>query len=193
MLPLPQQPLSQTNHSPAVTSTPTDTTSDIKTIIEQSGGHFIDGGIVGPPAEIIGTTRLYLSGSEACKITPILKDGLLPAIVISEKAGDASALKMAYAAYTKGHSALLLLSRALARANGIEQHLLDEWALSQNHLNKLCQTECVAAAKKAWRFNGEMREIASTMGSAGLPPEFHEGAAALYDRLAVFRDGPPVG
>lgn len=172
----------------------TDTTDKIKTIIESAGGNFVDGGIIGPPASRPGTTRLYVSGPQAAVVVPLLADGLLPAILMSEKTGDASALKMAYAAYTKGHSALLLLSRSLARAYHIENHLLDEWALSQNHLDDLCHSECLTAAKKAWRFNNEMREIADTMGSAGLPDNFHLGAAELYDRLASFqhREGLPA-
>ena len=32
-----------------------------------------------------------------------------------------------------------------------------------------------------------MREIASTMQSAALPPQFHEGAAEIYDRLEAFK------
>ena len=117
----------------------------------------------------------------------MLAHGLLPGISISEKPGDASVLKMAYASYTKGHSALLLLSRALASSAGIEHHLLQEWALSQPNLPRLCETEGAVAASKAWRFNGEMREIASTMKSASLPSQFHEGAAAVYDRLENFK------
>lgn len=167
----------------------TDSTSTIRSIIESAGAQLIDGGIIGPPAHKPGTTRLYVSGAASDTIIPLMADGILPAIQVSERIGDASALKMAYAAYTKGHSALLLLSRALARANGIEQSLLDEWALSQPQLASSCEGEGRTAAKKAWRFNGEMREIASTMQSANLPPQFHTGAAELYDRLASFRDG----
>ena len=121
------------------------------------------------------------------EIVPLLAQGLLPGISISEKPGDASVLKMAYASYTKGHSALLLLSRALASSSGIEHHLLEEWAISQPNLARLCETEGAVAASKAWRFNGEMREIASTMKSASLPAQFHEGAAAIYDRLENFK------
>ncbi len=167
----------------------TDSTTTIQSIIESAGATFIDGGIIGPPAHKAGNTRLYLAGSACDTVTPLMSDGLLPAIKVSERIGDASALKMAYAAYTKGHSALLLLSRALAKANGIEQSLLDEWALSQPQLASCCEGEGRTAAKKAWRFSGEMREIASTMQSANLPDQFHIGAAELYERLSEFRQG----
>jgi 3-hydroxyisobutyrate dehydrogenase-like beta-hydroxyacid dehydrogenase len=165
----------------------TETTRATQQVIEKQGASFVDGGIIGPPAHREGSTRLYLSGKQADDIVPLLSKGLLPGISISDKPGDASVLKMAYASYTKGHSALLLLSRALASSAGIEQHLLDEWALSQPNLEARCASEGAVAASKAWRFNGEMREIASTMQSAGLPPDFHEGAAEIYDRLAGFK------
>jgi hypothetical protein len=43
---------------------------------------------------------------------------------------------------------------------------------------------------KAWRFVGEMEEIAATFGAAGLPGEFHLAAADVYRRLAHFKDAP---
>jgi len=41
---------------------------------------------------------------------------------------------------------------------------------------------------KAWRFAGEMDEIASTFREAGLPGEFHAAAAMIYRRIAGFKD-----
>ncbi|MCK7519679.1 MAG: DUF1932 domain-containing protein [Ignavibacteriales bacterium] len=43
---------------------------------------------------------------------------------------------------------------------------------------------------KAWRFEGEMHEIASTFEGAGLPDGFHEAAAEIYHRMAGFKDSP---
>ena len=44
---------------------------------------------------------------------------------------------------------------------------------------------------KAWRFVGEMAEVARTYGEAGLPNGFHLAAADLYSRLADLKDHPP--
>ena len=46
---------------------------------------------------------------------------------------------------------------------------------------------------KAWRFAGEMDEIAVTFEAAGLPGGFHRAAGELYRALAPFkgRDEPP--
>ena len=96
----------------------------------------------------------------------------------------ASSVKMAYAAWTKGSSALLLAARALARAGGVERTLLAEWQLSQPDLTAQSERSAAAAAAKGWRWIGEMEEIAASMSAAGLPDGFHEAAAELYDRAS---------
>ena len=45
-----------------------------------------------------------------------------------------------------------------------------------------------ANIKKAWRFVGEMEEIAATFEAAGLPDGFHEAAGEIYRRLAGWKD-----
>jgi hypothetical protein len=44
---------------------------------------------------------------------------------------------------------------------------------------------------KAWRFQGEMLEISETYSNAGLPDDFHAGAAAIYERMSRLKDLPP--
>ena len=92
----------------------------------------------------------------------------------------ASSVKMAYAAWTKGTSALLLACRALARAEGVEPALIAEWQLSQRELPEQSERAASAAALKGWRWIGEMEEIAASMAAAGLPSGFHEAAAEIY-------------
>ena len=116
-----------------------------------------------------------------------LGGGMLDASVISGGAGAASALKMCYAAYTKGSGALLLAIRAVAQAEGVADALLDEWEISQQGLGERSELAAMGAGAKAWRFVGEMREIARTFRSAGLPGEFHDGAAEIYHRMAALR------
>jgi hypothetical protein len=89
---------------------------------------------------------------------------------------------MAYAGWTKGSAALLLAVRALARAEGVEEALLAEWAQSQPQLQQASERAARSAAGKSWRWIGEMEEIAATMAGAGLPPGFHEAAAEIYRR-----------
>jgi len=148
--------------------------------IGASVDRFVDGGIVGPPPRSTGTTRVYLSGSEAEAVAALFADTVVDARVISDLPGDASALKMAFAAWTKGSAALLLATRALAQAEGIEQTLLDEWRTSLPELEERSLAAGRSATAKGWRWVGEMDEIASAFAAAGLPDGFHRAAAAIY-------------
>ena len=144
------------------------------------GGRFVDGGIIGPPPVTHGTTRLYLSGDEAAGIAALFADSPLEALVVEGEVGAASALKMAYAAWTKGTAALLVALRAVARANGVDGALLAEWERSQPSLPARSAHAAEATAGKAWRWEGEMREIAATFAAAGQPDGFHLAAAEVF-------------
>ena len=104
--------------------------------------------------------------------------------------GAASALKMAYAAYTKGTAALLVSIRAMAIRAGVDQALLDEWARSQGDLGARSERAAGETARKAWRFTGEMAEIAATFDDAGLPDGFFRAAGEIYESLAGYKDAP---
>jgi 3-hydroxyisobutyrate dehydrogenase-like beta-hydroxyacid dehydrogenase len=132
---------------------------------------FVDGGIVGGPPDEPGTT-LYLSGDEAAAIADLFAgSNLEPRVVV-----DASAVKMVYAAWTKGTAALLLAIRDVAR----QYDVADEWRLATPELaDRLAAAERSAAAK-GWRWIGEMEEIADTFAAAGQPEGFHRAAAEVY-------------
>jgi 3-hydroxyisobutyrate dehydrogenase-like beta-hydroxyacid dehydrogenase len=145
-------------------------------------GRYVDGGIIGPPPNKPGTTRLYLSGGEAKTVAALFAHTIVDARVVSAEAAAASAVKMAYAAWTKGSSALLLAVRALARIEGIEPTLLDEWRTSLPHLHDQSVAASRSAVSKGWRWIGEMNEIAETFAAGGLPDGFHRAAAEVYRR-----------
>jgi 3-hydroxyisobutyrate dehydrogenase-like beta-hydroxyacid dehydrogenase len=168
------------------------TAREIGRIVEGEGATFVDGGIIGPPARARGTTRLYLSGEQAGRIAHLFVQGPLEAIALDGGPGAASALKMAYAAYTKGTAALLVSIRALAIRAGVDQALLDEWARSQPELGARSERAAGETARKAWRFTGEMAEIAATFDDAGLPDGFFRAAAEIYESLAGYKDAPSM-
>jgi 3-hydroxyisobutyrate dehydrogenase-like beta-hydroxyacid dehydrogenase len=145
----------------------------------------VDGGVIGPPPREPGTTRLYLSGGDARTIAALFAGSPLEAVVVSDEVGAASALKMAYAAWTKGTTALLLAIRALARDRGIEDALLAEWARSLPELEVRSAAGARSAAAKGWRWIGEMHEIADTFAAADLPDGFHRAAAEVYERVVA--------
>ncbi len=159
-----------------------ETARGVAAVIEGAGGRYVDAGIVGSPPRRAGSTRLYLSGAQADSVAGLFAGTVLDARVLSETPGDASALKMAYAAWTKGTAALLLAIRALARAEGVEEALLDEWRLSLPELLQRSTGAARAAGIKGWRWVAEMEEIASTFSSANLPDGFHRAAAEIFRR-----------
>jgi 3-hydroxyisobutyrate dehydrogenase-like beta-hydroxyacid dehydrogenase len=148
-------------------------------------GQFVDGGIVGPPPRQADTTRLYLSGPAAATIAELFDGSAVDARVVSAEIGAASALKLAYAAWSKGTAALLLAIRELARAEGIEDQLVAEWELSQPGLLERSRAAARSAEAKSWRWVAEMEEIAATFRAAGLPGGFHEAAAEIYRAVAA--------
>ena len=165
-----------------------ETAQMVAAIVEAAGARFVDGGIIGPPPRSAGTTRLYLSGADASSVASAFEGSVLEAVVIGSRPGAASAVKVCYAAWTKGSSALLTAIRALALAEGVEAALLEEWSISQPGLEARSAAGARNNAFKAWRFAGEMREIAATFAAAGLPDGFHAGAADIYQRLAGYKD-----
>ena len=132
---------------------------------------FVDGGIVGGPPTEPGTT-LYLSGEGAPTVATLFEGSPLATRIVS----NASAVKMAYAAWSKGTTAMLLAIRDVARANGIE----DEWRLAVPELAERLPRAEAARTKKGWRWVGEMEEIADTFAAAGQPDGFHRAAAEVY-------------
>ncbi|MGN6378887.1 MAG: DUF1932 domain-containing protein [Gaiellales bacterium] len=145
---------------------------------------FVDGGIIGPPPVRTGRTRLYLSGTEAERIAGLFAGTNVDARVMGPESGAASAVKMAYASWTKGSAALLLTAREFARAENVEATLLDEWRMSIPELEEESLAAARSALAKGWRWVGEMHEIAASMEAAGQPAGFHETAAEVYRRAA---------
>lgn len=163
--------------------------------VTAAGATFVDGGIVGGPAWQRGTTWLYLAGQGAETAVSYFAAGPLETELLGDQIGQASALKVCFAAYTKGTTALL--SAILATANQLDvwPALQTQWRRYGWELADEAPERVRRVTAKAWRFAGEMEEIAATFAHAGLPPDFHLGAAAVYQRLAGFKDAselPPL-
>lgn len=167
------------------------TMMEVAAVVSAAGATPIDGSIIGLPAHQPGTTRLYLSGDGAGAAADDLNGGPLSVIAIDGEIGAASALKMAYAGWTKGSSALLLAVAAFASEMGVYDALTAEWEQSQPHLPSQAEGRARGVGPKAWRFVGEMKEIAASMRAAGISGSFHDGAAETYAALAGFKDASP--
>jgi 3-hydroxyisobutyrate dehydrogenase-like beta-hydroxyacid dehydrogenase len=169
-------------------------TIKISKLMSAAGISFVDGGIIGPPAWKFGTTCLYLSGMHASEVANCFKAGPLGIKIVGTSIGKASALKMCYAANTKGTVALLAAILATAETLGVRQELFEQWRNEDPAFPEQVEKRVQANTSKAWRFVGEMEEISRTFSDAGLPGGFHASAANIYQRLARFKDpnSPPT-
>jgi 3-hydroxyisobutyrate dehydrogenase-like beta-hydroxyacid dehydrogenase len=158
--------------------------------VTEAGASFVDGGIIGGPAWEPSRTWLYLSGPEAHVAASCFSAGPLETSVIGESIGKAAALKMCFAAYTKGSSALLCAIVAAAEGLGVWEELQRQWSRGGSDFAEQAIQRVRRVTAKAWRFAGEMEEISATFDSVGVPGGFHAAAADVYRRIADFKDAP---
>jgi 3-hydroxyisobutyrate dehydrogenase-like beta-hydroxyacid dehydrogenase len=162
------------------------------TRMEAQGIVFVDGGIIGGPAWEPGQTWLYLSGQGAEWAGACFPDGPLETQVVGTEPGQASALKMCFAAYTKGRTALLCAILAAAEDLGVRSALETQWSRQGSDFADQAHRRARGVTAKAWRFAGEMEEIAATFESSGMPAGFHQAAADVYRRMAHFKGMDPL-
>jgi len=164
-----------------------ETSRRIGRIVAAAGATFVDGGIIGPPPAKPGTTRLYLAGPASSDVAALFAGSALGTVTLDAPVGAASAIKACYAGWTKGAATLLLSVRALARHEGVDTALADEWKLSQPQL--FAQLDrAVQQSRKGWRWIAEMEEIGATFAAAGLPDGYALAAAEACRKLESFKD-----
>jgi 3-hydroxyisobutyrate dehydrogenase-like beta-hydroxyacid dehydrogenase len=153
-------------------------------VIEEAGGRVVDGGIIGhPPREDSTRTRIYASGPAVAEFAKLAAAGL-DVRPIGAEVGTASALKMCYAALTKGSAALMTQLLVAAARLGVAAPLHEELGQSQKEqLARMAQL-VPASVPKAFRWVAEMEEIARTFETAGLSGETFAGAAWIFDAVA---------
>ncbi|MBW8011737.1 MAG: NAD(P)-dependent oxidoreductase [Chloroflexi bacterium] len=164
----------------------------IAQLMNAAGVEFVDGSIIGGPAWKPDTTWFYLSGPAADHVAVCFSGGPLATEVIGDNIGKASALKMCYAANTKATSALLGATVAAAEEMGVRNELEKHWSRQDSDYTQNTHARITRVTAKAWRFSGEMEEIATTFENAGLPNGFHLAAREIYQRLAKFKGADPL-
>jgi len=161
------------------------TARDADRMVREAGGIFIDGGIIGPPPRgEKDKPRIYVSGPDAYLFEQVSHPNLLIR-VISERVGDASGVKMCYAAMTKGTTALAVELLVAARKLGVEQALEKELRESRNDVFDWQVKNIAVMPPKAYRWVPEMQEIAKTFGELGLTRRIFEGATDIYALVAA--------
>ncbi|MEO7728590.1 MAG: DUF1932 domain-containing protein [Burkholderiales bacterium] len=161
-----------------------DTMQAINTKITAAGGRCADGGIIGPPPRGTAKTNLYVSGPDARALEQIATPQLVVR-VLSERLGDASAIKMCYAAMTKGVQALVLELLVAARRLGVDAALEAQIKSSRSEVYDWVIGALPIMPPKAHRWVPEMLEIAKTFEGAGMTPRIFEGAADMYTFIAA--------
>jgi 3-hydroxyisobutyrate dehydrogenase-like beta-hydroxyacid dehydrogenase len=164
------------------------TVEQIGVRIIAAGGRFSDAGIVGPPPRNPGTTRFYASGPGAAEFAELSAAGL-DVRVIGDRIGQASGLKMCYAALTKGLIALGTELLVAAHLMGLDDALRDEQQESIPSVLAWLEGAIPGMAPKAFRWVGEMEEIAATFEALGMTPKMLDGAADMYR----FVENTPLG
>ena len=158
-------------------------------VILKAGAPFIDVGIIGLPPQKDGSSPyLHASGPDAARFAP-LGDFGINVNVIEGPIGAASALKMSYAGITKGVTALGAMMMLAATRAGAAQGLRGEFDRSQPALLPWFQRSIPAMYSKAYRFVGEMEEIADFVSEDPAAQKMYEAIAEFYTRLAKDFEG----
>jgi len=164
------------------------TKREMQAIFDEAGARFVDAGIIGPPPRGAGRIHLYVSGADADAMKALQHD-TIDVRVVSERVGDAAAVKMCYGAITKGTSALLTELLVAARRLGVEDVLDKELVESQPAIRDWILRNLPSMPPKAYRWVPETREIADTFEAAGLTPLMMRGAAEIYEGIAATAAG----
>jgi RimJ/RimL family protein N-acetyltransferase len=130
---------------------------------------FVDGGIIGGPS----APRLHLAVAMRCVSPRSSTAAASTRTCWTAEVGAASALKMVYAAWTKGTAALLLAIRDLARAEGVDEALVAEWRDSLPDLeDRLARAERSAACEGlalGRRDGADRSDVRRERPAAGVP------------------------
>ena len=159
-----------------------DSAKEIAAIINDSGGRYIDGGIIGSAPTKGNSTRFYVSGPDAHVVVELNGRGIIVK-AIGDKVGQASGIKMCYAALTKGTNTLQVALLAAAQKMGLIEALREEFTYSQQSQLSSMELGIPRLPANSHRWIGEMEEISATFEGLGVTPYFHMGAAEIYKLL----------
>ncbi|MCC7425911.1 MAG: DUF1932 domain-containing protein [Alphaproteobacteria bacterium] len=167
-----------------------DTVAKVAAVAARANCPFIDAGIIGgPPGPDGPGPAFYASGPEASRMAVLGRHGL-DTRVIDGPVGAASALKMSYAGITKGFQALAAAMMLAASRAGAAPALHAELAASQPQLLAWFGKALPRMYDKAYRWAGEMDEIADFAAEDAATRAIYQGAGQLYEALAADHAGP---
>lgn len=161
-----------------------ETSKGLASEIAYAGGVYVDGGVIGAsPYKTKMKTRIYLSAPDAGRLSSLSTDEM-DVRICGQEVGQASGLKMTYAALTKGTAALQAAVVIAANEMDLFEPLSRELEESQSDRFAMMGASVPFLAADSVRFADEMDEIAASFAAVGVTPKFHEGAGDLYRLLA---------
>ncbi len=160
----------------------------MEAIISATGSRYVDASIIGGPPRDGSSPRFYVSGPHAGEMEELREFGL-DIRVIGPETGQASGIKMCYAAMTKGSAALFTELLMAAEMLGLSKELLAEFQSSQPAVHQRMEGWLPGLPAKANRWVSEMQEIEATFDGLGLTPLIFQGVADMYRLVG----GTPMG
>ena len=160
----------------------------VEPVISNAGGRFVDASIIGGPPRNGSSPRFYTSGPNAAELEHLRQFGL-DVRPIGSETGQASGLKMCYAAMTKGTAALHAQLLMAAELMGLSGPLKDEFQGGQSRVYQGMERGIPGIPAKARRWVSEMQEIEATFEHLGLTPHIFHGVAEMYTLIG----GTPLG
>ena len=152
---------------------------ELEPVITGAGGRFVDVSIIGGPPRPGYSPHFYTSGQYASQFEQ-LGDMGLTVMKLDGEVGQASGIKMCYAAMTKGTSALYSQLLIAAELMGLTEPLLAEFESGQQAVLQRMERGIPTVPPRARRWVSEMEEIRDTFEQLGMTPDLFEGVAEMY-------------
>jgi putative dehydrogenase len=161
-----------------------ETVRQIGTVIAAAGAQLVDASIIGlAPKPGQASPHFYACGASVSRVQALSEYGL-DVRVLDGPIGAASALKMSYAGINKGVAAIAAAMILAASRSGATEALYQEMSESLPGLLNSLGRQVPDMLPKAYRWVGEMREIAAYAGEDAAARDVFVGFAALFDRIA---------
>jgi L-threonate 2-dehydrogenase len=160
------------------------TLAAIEAVIAETGAPFADVGIIGRPPGQGTMPRLHAAGAQL-GLLGILNEYGLEVRPMEGPPGTASALKMAYAGITKGLIAVASSMILGASRAGVADALATELKSSEAQLFASLSRRILDMTPKAYRWVAEMHEISTFLEAEPGSAQIYQGAATLYEQLAL--------
>ena len=152
---------------------------ELEPVITEAGGRYVDASIIGGPPRPGYSPHFYASGADAAEFAR-LNDLGLTVLELDGAVGQASGIKMCYAAMTKGSWALYSQLLMAAELMGLTEPLLAEFQSGQESVLQRMERSLPTVPPRARRWVSEMEEIRDTFAHLGMTPHLFEGVADMY-------------